>query len=55
MNGLIVRNDPCLIIVPDWAEFVSWAGDGGYDESYFDINHEKCLTLQELYLEEVIS
>jgi len=53
VNGFISRNDPSLIIVLDWAEFVSWAEDGGYDESYFDVNHEKCLALQQMYLEEV--
>jgi hypothetical protein len=52
-SGFIERNDPSLTIVPNWAEFVAWAEDGGYDESYFDINHEKCLTLQQEYLLEL--
>lgn len=52
-SGFIARNGPSLIIVPNWAEFVSWAKEGGYDESYFDINDEKCFTLQQAYLQEM--
>lgn len=51
-SGFIPRNDPSLVVVPDWAEFVAWAKDGGYDESYLDINDFKCLALQRTFLEE---
>jgi hypothetical protein len=52
MTGFIPRNHPSLTIVPDWAEFVAWTQDGGYDESYLDVNDSKCLELQRQYLEE---
>jgi hypothetical protein len=52
MNGFIPRNDPSLILVPDWADFVAWTKDGGYDESYLDINDCKCMELQRTYLDE---
>jgi hypothetical protein len=50
--GFIPRNDPSLIIVPNWAEFIEWAKDAGYPESDLDINHCRCLALQQTYLEE---
>ena len=53
MAGFIVRNDPSLVIVPDWKEFCAWTRDAGYDESYLDINDSKCMALQEQYLAEV--
>ena len=53
MKGFLVRNDPSLIVVTNWLAFVNWAHDGGYDESYFDVNDEKCLALQHSYLEEI--
>ena len=52
MTGLIARNDPSLTIVPNWAEFVAWVKDAGYDESYLDVNDSKCLQLQQDYLAE---
>ena len=53
MSGFLVRNDSSLIVVADWQAFVAWAEDAGYDESYFDINDEKCLALQIQYREEI--
>lgn len=53
MNGFIPRHDKSLTIVPNWKEFVSWAEDAGYDESYFDVNDSKCLELQRKYLQEI--
>lgn len=51
MFGVITRNSPYLVIVPNWQEFVEWVKDGGgYDESYLDINDSRCLRLQEDYL-----
>ena len=49
-----MRHDPTLSIVGDWAAFVAWAHDGGYDESYFDVNDEKCLALQQSYLAQIV-
>ncbi len=51
-GGFIPRNDPSLIIVPDWAAFVAWAKDMGCDESQLDINSSTCTELQRSYLEE---
>ena len=51
-SEFIQRNAQSLVIVPHWAEFVSWTKDAGYDESYLDINESKCLALQEQYLQE---
>lgn len=52
MTGFIPRHHKSLTIVPDWQEFVAWAKDGGYDESYLDVNDSKCLELQKQFLEE---
>lgn len=52
-SGFLVRHDPSLTIVKDWAAFVAWGHEGGYDESYFDVNDEKCLALQERFNEEL--
>ena len=52
-SEFIQRNAQSLVIVPHWAEFVSWTKDAGYDESYLDINDSKCLALQEQYLQEL--
>lgn len=51
-NGFIERNDPSLVIVADWSDFVAWAKDAGYCESEFDINDSRCLELQRAYLDE---
>ncbi len=54
MPGFTARHDPSLTIVPDWAAFVAWVKDCGYDESYLDVNDSKCLALQESYLAELV-
>lgn len=51
-SGFIARNDPRLIIVPNWAEFAEWAKDAGYGEADLDVNDSRCMHLQETYLEE---
>lgn len=48
------RNHPSFIIVANWIDFCVWCRDGGYDESYLDINDGKCLALQEAYNEELM-
>lgn len=53
MNGFLERNDPRLVLVPDWAAFVAWAKEGGYGEEYLDVNDSRCEALQHAYLEEL--
>lgn len=55
MSGFLERNDPSLLLVPDWDDFVQWARDGGYGEEYLDINDSRCEAVQLDYLEEVRS
>lgn len=52
MITLPQRNDPSLVIVPDWMAFYYWGKEAGYGEQYFDINDSRCLELQKTYLEE---
>jgi hypothetical protein len=52
MSGFIARNDPSLVLVPDWADFLAWAKEGGYGEEYFDVNDSRCGALQREYLAE---
>ncbi len=35
-----------------WPEFIIWATEGGYDESYFNTKDSKCEALYEQFLEE---
>lgn len=55
MNGFLVRNDPRLVLVPDWAAFMAWAKEGGYGEEYLDVNESRCEALQLDYLAELQS
>ncbi len=52
MRGFVPRNDPSLIVVPDWAAFVAWAKEGGYGEEDLDVNDSRCEALQREYLTE---
>jgi hypothetical protein len=51
-SGFVARNDPSLVLVPDWSAFVEWAKEARYDEAYLDINDSRCMALQEQFLEE---
>lgn len=52
--GFITRNDPSLILVPDWQDFVRWVKEGGgHDEACLDINDYRCRVLQQEYLAEM--
>lgn len=42
-----------LVGPEEWPEFVRWARDGGYDESYFNRWDSKSQQLQAQYLEEM--
>jgi hypothetical protein len=44
---------PPLIPEGQWQDFVQWANDGGYDQSYFDRWDSKSLALQQTYLDEM--
>lgn len=44
---------PPLIPAGQWQDFVQWANDGGYDQSYFDRWDSKSLSLQQTYLDEM--
>ena len=48
------RNDPSLVIVPDWSVFCDWAKDEGYPEEMLDWHDSRCLALQEQFLEELV-
>lgn len=41
-----------LIPADRWAEYMEWATDGGYDESFHDRWHSKSRDLQRQFLEE---
>jgi hypothetical protein len=49
----INRNDPSLVIVPDWDDFYEWCKDSGYPECELDINDYRCMIHQRDYLEEM--
>lgn len=48
-------NDPLKSIVPPelTKEFLEWARDGGYDESYFNRWDSKSRALEEMFLSEL--
>ncbi len=52
MTGFVERNDPRLVLVPDWNDFVAWAKDNDYGEEYLDVNDSRCEALQHEYLAE---
>ena len=44
---------PKPLVGPDeWSDFVEWAHDGGYDESYFNRWDSKSYYLQVQYIDE---
>jgi hypothetical protein len=50
-----ISSPPPSIVPADlWSDFVSWARDGGYDESYFDRWDSKSVALQVAFLAELV-
>lgn len=48
-----ISGPPPSLIPPDlWSDFMEWASDGGYDESYFNRWDSKSRTLEQTYLDE---
>jgi hypothetical protein len=48
-----VHTVPAPLVSPDrWTEFVEWANDAGYDESYHNRWDSKSIELQRQFLEE---
>lgn len=45
---------PAPLVPPSlWSEFLEWARDGGYDESYHNRWDSKSIELQRLFMEEM--
>ena len=52
-HGSIGSPPPSLIPKGQWDDFMEWARDGGYDESYFNRWDSKSRELEKRYLEEM--
>lgn len=49
-----LSSPPPNIVPPDlWKDFMEWARDGGYDESYFDRWDSKSVALQVAFIAEM--
>lgn len=48
----IASPPPSLIPANAWLDFLEWARDGGYDESYFNRWDSKSRALEQAYLDE---
>lgn len=48
-----IASPPKTIVSPSrWQEFIDWANDGGYDESYHNRWDSKSVELQRQFIEE---